>query len=468
MIGLMVAKAIVVRSAKIIITRKLADRRGRANAEKIKQYVISEIKGAIDVGKFNQFTIRTLQDQNVQAFISNAVLCASSINMSPLDAFQNDVPENMKTTVRKEIHDLLDAVRKKIWSPNGFQKNIYTGGSEFQMSIVDGIRDIIGYVDNATSEIRAFTDSRLTELRKVTECSVLEKFQPPEEIPIGADGYIESIRAALEERGSVTVYGPPGSGKTELCRTFANNYSIQTGRRVVWLTYDGGIESTISNGVRLSDGSRGREMDTVIAEKNLLIVIDDYTSEDAAGNPLERMRCGCKRIYITRDSAVPRNKRSVKIEPPSEEEVAEIVARHMGADDVPCGIMEAVSRYGRNPQMAAMLGEAAAQGRMDLDGLEGILAMDVAIGKDGDHGSSKVSEYLLGMYPLDYLDDESMDVLQRLAAGRSPSDASALEVLLRAGWVKKTMDPESEELSYSLDPILVEMIGLRGRGMMRC
>jgi len=427
-------------SGKIVFSRMIRDVKGCINKKNLVSYIDKEFSNIQCADLIRPETDAALESESLKKCIVDMLLCLVPVECNPLDLIQVEgLSQHDEAIVRSDLDMIIPEMREVLWSKKGFQKNIFTSGPEFQQVVMYSIKELSRQTDKLFSQLHEYIDSLIENNAKKMSCSIPESFEKPMISLCWGDDIVKAVEEAISNENSVIVSGSPGSGKTELCRLCVSNYCIRTGHKAVWMNYMGDMDSTLAEGVRLPDGYEGTVMDALYSEKNLLIVIDDYSIEKGDMGRVERIRNGCKRLYITRDGPVQGRQRCIRIRTPSDEEAVSIFASHYSEekmeDDDRRMISEVLKSYDCNPQIASMIGELAVKiGIEEMDkGIGSHFDQTITLFKNNREKEARIETFMDDLYPLEHQQDLA-DTLTAVWCNE-PVPEGRLAQLARTGWL---------------------------------
>jgi len=452
-------------SGKIIVARAFKDIRGRINKNKLEKYIEGEISNVKSLDLVGTATDAAMGNEALRTCVMDMLLCLIPVRSNPLDMVE--VPElspEDQAIVRKDLDMIIPEMREILWSENRFQKNIFTGGPEFQRVVAYSIRELSKQANSLFSDLHQYIDDLCEDIDRKTACSIPESFERPAMEMCWGDDIVNEIQKSLSEKNSVLVSGAPGSGKTELCRRGVTEFCIRNGCKPVWMEYKGDMASTLEKGIRLPEWYEGTVIDALSRERNLLIVIDGCSLENDDMRELERIRNGCKRIYITRHKAIPGRMRCVNVRRPTETEAMSIFEAHSNV-----GTMEGEHRsilakvlesYDFNPEVASIMGELSDSiGFDELQyGLASHFEESVTLCKDNKAECSSVGSFLNAMYPLKDREDEFVKTITAVWFEENVQQ-ERLNELVRTGWIVK--ETKNSASTYRISRVLSEILDNR-------
>ena len=148
--------------------------------------------------------------------------------------------EGLSEQGKEELAGIIKSMHEKLWNNDRFVKRFMMNGTAFQESVINDIRRLRKYIDDrANAEL-----DHAREVLSGKDTSVIPSKVRPNRPFVGREREL-GIILSLSGGAVACVYGPDGSGRTELCKR-AMELASKGGAKTVWIDYRDGLQESIA------------------------------------------------------------------------------------------------------------------------------------------------------------------------------------------------------------------------------
>lgn len=148
--------------------------------------------------------------------------------------------EGLSEQGKDELAEIIGDMHERLWKNEHFVKRFMMSGTAFQEGIINDIRRLKRYIDNrANAEL-----DHAREVLSGKDTSVVPSRVRSNRPFVGRERELKMI-LALSGGAVACVYGPEGSGRTELCKRALELISKEGGK-TVWIDYMDGFRESVA------------------------------------------------------------------------------------------------------------------------------------------------------------------------------------------------------------------------------